>query len=55
MRGPGGESVAGETLAFHYYDAADNGTPHLGLGRLAFRDGWPVPVRLRISAVTGGV
>jgi arabinan endo-1,5-alpha-L-arabinosidase len=54
MRGPGGESVADETLAFHYYDAADNGTPHLGLGRLVFRDGWPVPVRLRISAVTDG-
>jgi arabinan endo-1,5-alpha-L-arabinosidase len=52
MRGPGGASVAGGTLAFHYYDAADNGTPHLGLGQLAFRGGWPVPVRLRISRLT---
>jgi arabinan endo-1,5-alpha-L-arabinosidase len=49
MRGPGGESVTGDTLAFHYYDAADAGAPHLGLGRLAFRDGWPVPVGLEIS------
>jgi arabinan endo-1,5-alpha-L-arabinosidase len=52
MRGPGGASVAGGTLAFHYYDAADNGTPHLGLGQLVFRGGWPVPVRLRISRLT---
>src|SRR3954451_7602340 len=52
MRGPGGESVTGGTLAFHYYDAADNGTPHLGLGQLLFRHGWPVPVRLRISRLT---
>jgi arabinan endo-1,5-alpha-L-arabinosidase len=49
MRGPGGASVTGTTLALHYYDAADAGTPHLALGRLAFRDGWPVPVQLRIS------
>jgi arabinan endo-1,5-alpha-L-arabinosidase len=49
VRGPGGASVTGDTLAFHYYDAADNGTPHLALGRLVFRHGWPVPVRLRIS------
>jgi arabinan endo-1,5-alpha-L-arabinosidase len=49
MRGPGGESVAGGTLAFHYYDAADMGTPHLGLGQLVFRDEWPVPAGLRIS------
>jgi arabinan endo-1,5-alpha-L-arabinosidase len=49
MRGPGGASVAGRTLAFHYYDAADNGTPHLGLADLLFRGGWPVPVGLRIS------
>lgn len=53
MRGPGGASVTGATLAFHYYDAADNGTPHLGLGRLAYRGGWPVPVRLRISQPLG--
>jgi len=52
MRGPGGASVTGQTLAFHYYDAADNGTPHLALGQLLFRHGWPVPVRLRISRLT---
>jgi len=52
MRGPGGASAAGGTLAFHYYDAADNGTPHLGLGQLTFRGGWPVPVGLRISRPT---
>jgi arabinan endo-1,5-alpha-L-arabinosidase len=52
MRGPGGESVADGTIAFHYYDAADTGIPHLGLAQLAFRDGWPVPVGLRISQPT---
>jgi len=52
MRGPGGASVTGRTLAFHYYDAADNGAPHLGLADLVFRDGWPTPVGLRISRPT---
>jgi arabinan endo-1,5-alpha-L-arabinosidase len=52
MRGPGGASVTGRTLAFHYYDAADNGAPHLGLADLVFRGGWPAPVRLRISRPT---
>jgi arabinan endo-1,5-alpha-L-arabinosidase len=48
MRGPGGESVTGDTFAFHYYDAANNGTPHLGLGQLAWRNGWPVLTQIRI-------
>lgn len=44
--GPGGESVfrdrGQDWLAYHYYDADDNGTPKLGLNRLAWtRDGWP--------------
>ncbi|MCT9004105.1 arabinan endo-1,5-alpha-L-arabinosidase [Streptomyces sp. NPDC054766] len=45
--GPGGESVfrdGGEDwLAYHYYDADDNGTPKLGLNRLSWtKNGWPV-------------
>ena len=48
MRGPGGESVAGDTFAFHYYDAARNGDFHLGLADLTYRDGWPVLTHLRI-------
>ncbi|RPF33227.1 arabinan endo-1,5-alpha-L-arabinosidase [Streptomyces sp. TLI_185] len=44
--GPGGESVfrdhGKDWLAYHYYDANDNGTPELGLNRLSWtRDGWP--------------
>lgn len=48
MRGPGGESVAGDTFAFHYYDAAKGGDFHLGLADLTYRDGWPVLTHLRI-------
>ncbi|MGW2744935.1 family 43 glycosylhydrolase [Streptomyces sp. NPDC001450] len=44
--GPGGESTFrthGKTwLAYHYYDANDNGTPKLGLNKLGWRAGWPV-------------
>ncbi|MFG3204967.1 arabinan endo-1,5-alpha-L-arabinosidase [Streptomyces sp. NPDC048192] len=44
--GPGGESAFradGTTwLAYHYYDANDDGTPKLGLNRLAWRSDWPV-------------
>lgn len=49
MRGPGGESVSGDTFAFHHYDAADAGAPHLGLARLTWRGGWPALTQLRIS------
>jgi arabinan endo-1,5-alpha-L-arabinosidase len=48
MRGPGGASVTGDTLAFHYYDAGRGGDFHLGLGRLDYRDGWPVVTHIRI-------
>jgi arabinan endo-1,5-alpha-L-arabinosidase len=48
MRGPGGASVTAGTVAFHYYDAARGGDFHLGLGRLAYRDGWPVITDLEI-------
>ncbi|MFJ4947728.1 hypothetical protein [Streptomyces sp. NPDC088760] len=44
--GPGGESTSrahGKTwLAYHYYDANDDGTPKLGLDELRWRAGWPV-------------
>jgi arabinan endo-1,5-alpha-L-arabinosidase len=44
--GTGGQSVfrdrGKDWLAYHYYDAEDNGTPKLGLNRLSWtRDGWP--------------
>ena len=49
--GPGGQSVftdnvngvATPTLVYHYYDGNNNGTPTLGINRLAFTsDGWPI-------------
>ncbi|WP_329368675.1 hypothetical protein [Streptomyces sp. NBC_01483] len=45
--GPGGESVfhgrGQDWLAYHHYDADDNGTPKLGLNRLSWKEyGWPV-------------
>ncbi len=43
--GPGGQSVFGDYLAFHYYDASNTTAPHiptLGLQRLDWVDGWPV-------------
>lgn len=39
--GPGGQSVSGDTLAFHWYDADADGIPTLGLLPLTWRDGWP--------------
>lgn len=50
--GPGGQSVFTDTgpngteslptLVYHYYDGDANGTPKLGLNRIAFTaDGWP--------------
>ena len=42
--GPGGQSVWGDTLAFHYYDAANAAAPYvptLGLRTLLWVDGWP--------------
>jgi arabinan endo-1,5-alpha-L-arabinosidase len=40
--GPGGESIAGGLLAYHYYDAKANGLTRLGLRNLTFSpDGWP--------------
>ncbi|MFD3518366.1 arabinan endo-1,5-alpha-L-arabinosidase [Streptomyces sp. NPDC058657] len=44
--GPGGQSLLRDTdgvlLVYHYYDAADNGTPKLGINRLGWQGGWPV-------------
>ncbi len=44
--GTGGQSVfrdrGQDWLAYHYYDAEDNGTPKLGLNRLAWVHHWPV-------------
>jgi arabinan endo-1,5-alpha-L-arabinosidase len=40
--GPGGQSISGGTLAFHYYDAAQDGLFQLGIIPLTWADGWPV-------------
>ncbi|MFD7130322.1 arabinan endo-1,5-alpha-L-arabinosidase [Streptomyces sp. NPDC059894] len=45
--GTGGQSVfrdkGGDWLAYHYYDAEDEGTPKLGLNELSWqKNGWPV-------------
>jgi arabinan endo-1,5-alpha-L-arabinosidase len=40
--GPGGESVSGGVVAYHYYDGTAGGAPRLGLRKLAWGgDGWP--------------
>jgi len=39
--GPGGQSVSGDTLAFHYYDGTADGMFRLGLLPITWRDGWP--------------
>lgn len=39
--GPGGQSVSGGVLAFHWYDADLDGQFRLGLLPLQWRDGWP--------------
>ena len=40
--GPGGESVSGGVVAYHYYDGTAAGVPRLGLRTLAWDDdGWP--------------
>lgn len=39
--GPGGQSVSGDLLAFHWYDAAADGQFRLGLLPLSWADGWP--------------
>lgn len=59
MRGPGGESVTSDgrqhdPFAFHHYDAAAAGPFSLGLARLAWHDGWPMPVHLRIRDLEKG-
>jgi arabinan endo-1,5-alpha-L-arabinosidase len=39
--GPGGQSVSGNTLAFHYYAEELDGAFRLGLRELQWEDGWP--------------
>ncbi|WP_341393074.1 arabinan endo-1,5-alpha-L-arabinosidase [Arthrobacter sp. G119Y2] len=39
--GPGGQSVFGDYLAFHYYDAGLDGAFRLGITQLQWKDGWP--------------
>ncbi|NJC21384.1 arabinan endo-1,5-alpha-L-arabinosidase [Arthrobacter pigmenti] len=44
ITGPGGQSVFGDYLAFHYYDGANEGIPFfptLGLQKINWVDGWP--------------
>jgi arabinan endo-1,5-alpha-L-arabinosidase len=40
--GPGGEAVAGDVIAYHYYDGRADGASRLGLRRVTWDDdGWP--------------
>ncbi|MFT4260524.1 arabinan endo-1,5-alpha-L-arabinosidase [Microbacterium sp.] len=39
--GPGGQSVSGGLLAFHWYDRAADGQFRLGLLPIVWEDGWP--------------
>lgn len=39
--GPGGQSVSGDMLAFHWYDGENDGMFELGLAPLEWQDGWP--------------
>ncbi|MGM7671647.1 arabinan endo-1,5-alpha-L-arabinosidase [Microbacterium sp. A93] len=39
--GPGGQSISGDMLAFHYYDGNADGQFTLGLLPLRWHDGWP--------------
>lgn len=44
IHGPGGQSVFGDYLAFHYYDASNEAAPYiptLGLQKMGWEDGWP--------------
>ena len=41
--GPGGQSLAGDYLAFHYYNRVLQGAPTLALAHLGWDDGWPLP------------
>ena len=44
VTGPGGQSVFGDYLAFHYYDASNEYLPYfptLGIQKIAWVDGWP--------------
>jgi arabinan endo-1,5-alpha-L-arabinosidase len=41
--GPGGESVYGDLLAYHFYDGTANGDFRLGIRRMGWtEDDWPV-------------
>jgi arabinan endo-1,5-alpha-L-arabinosidase len=40
--GPGGQSISRDMLAFHFYDAAADGIPTLGLLPIRWQNGWPV-------------
>ncbi|HJE51788.1 MAG TPA: arabinan endo-1,5-alpha-L-arabinosidase [Tessaracoccus flavescens] len=40
--GPGGQSVSGDYLAYHYYDENLGGDFQLAIRKLGWRDGWPV-------------
>jgi len=44
ITGPGGQSIFGDYLAFHYYDGSNEEIPYfptLGLQKIDWRDGWP--------------
>ncbi|MBB1509288.1 arabinan endo-1,5-alpha-L-arabinosidase [Tessaracoccus sp. MC1756] len=40
--GPGGQSVSGDHIAYHYYDADLGGDFQLAIRTFGWRDGWPI-------------
>ncbi|MGC5167540.1 glycoside hydrolase family 43 protein [Luteimicrobium sp. DT211] len=51
--GPGGQSVFGDVLAYHYYDAGNAASPYLptlGLQKLSWKDGWPTVDQTAVPA-----
>jgi arabinan endo-1,5-alpha-L-arabinosidase len=41
--GPGGQSIHGDFIAYHFYDGTANGDFRLGIRRINWsEDGWPI-------------
>jgi arabinan endo-1,5-alpha-L-arabinosidase len=41
MFGPGGESVYGDVMAYHFYDGTAGGDIRLGIRTIPWANGWP--------------
>jgi arabinan endo-1,5-alpha-L-arabinosidase len=49
MFGPGGESLYGDLIAYHFYDGTANGDIRLGIRTVSWVDGWPLVSTLTTS------